>query len=143
MRYSALVLVLLLVTGCKVNKTPAVQTRLEAAAASGATSFDFAGDPSFEWDRMFVFDCYTSQTDVESALGFKWSGYKKTSISSSDSVVLVVFVKSQQVATWYEQPRHIELGGLANGSGYDRADTTFAIDRSGGRPTLLPHPAAP
>lgn len=110
-----------------------VRRRLESAVASGATTFDFAADATLAWDRMFVFDCYSSQSSVENALGFKWPEYRRTSIELSDSVVLVVFVQNGKVTCWYEQPRSIELGSLANKSGYLRSQARFEIARDNGR----------
>jgi hypothetical protein len=85
---------------------------------------------------MFVFGPYSTQAEVDKALGFGWPGFRHTTIRSSDSVCLVVFVQGNKVVGWYEQPRTIELAWLANGQGYRRSEAKFAIDRSGGRPSL-------
>jgi len=114
---------------------------LESAVASGATSFDFAGDRVFAWDRMYVFDCYSSRASVEKALGFAWPDFSKTTIESSDSVVLVVFVQNAKVVGWFEQPRTIELGHLANEKGYARSEAVFEVDRGTGRVELKPQTA--
>lgn len=136
----AAILALLTVAGCNGDRgqAPSTQSRLEAAIASGATSFDFAGDPAFAWDRMFVFGCYSDRASVENALGFAWPEFGKTTIESSDTVVLVVFVQNGQVVGWYEQPRSIELGGLANDQGYARSQAVFDVDRTGGTVSLRP-----
>ena len=140
MKLSVLILALLAATGCREEGASAVQARLDSAVASGAKSFDFGSDPAFDWDRMFVFHPYTSQAEVESALGFKWPDYEDSSIAMSDGVVLILFVKDRSVVDWYEQRRTIDFTGLAHGVGYDRSDTTFAIDRSTGRIELKPLP---
>jgi hypothetical protein len=113
------------------------RSRLESAVTSGAMSFDFAADPKFSWGRMYVFDCYSSRASVEKTLGFPWPDFSKTTIESSDSVVLVVFLQNGAVVDWYEQPRTIELGHLANEKGYSRTEAVFGIDRSGGRVELM------
>jgi hypothetical protein len=87
---------------------------------------------------MFVFDCYSSQMEVENALGFKWPDFRRTTIESSDGVLLVVFIQNGQVVNWYEQPRTIELGGIANATGYARSEARFRIDRESGRTRLEP-----
>ena len=115
-----------------------VQTRLEAAVAAGETSFDFAAGSAFAWDYMYVFDCYSDRASVEKALGFAWPDFSKTSIESSDSVVLVVFVQNGKVVGWYEQPRTIELGYLANDQGYARSEAVFDVDRTNDRVALRP-----
>jgi hypothetical protein len=110
--------------------------------ASGATTFDFAEDPAFAWDRMYVFDCYSSRASVEKALGFKWPDLSTTNIEHSDSVVLVVFVRDGSVVGWYEQPRTIDLGGIANDKGYSRSEVRFEVDRTNERVELRPQPPA-
>jgi hypothetical protein len=135
MRLVTLLLALSLIAGCDgggTNGASLTQSRLESAVASGATSFDFAADPAFAWDRMYVFGCYSSRASVEGALGFSWPDFNKTTIESSDSVVLVVFVKNGKVISWYEQPRKIGLSHLANDKGYSRSEALFIVDRSSG-----------
>src|SRR5687767_111610 len=140
MRPVLIILAVLLLAGCDggSGKAPAIQSRLKAAAASGATSFDFAADPTFTWDRMHVLGCYSDRASVAKELGFGWPEFGKTTIESSDSVVLVVFVQKGKVVGWYEQPRPIELGALADGRGYSRSEARFAIDRANGRVELRP-----
>lgn len=139
MRVIAFILGLVLVAGCSGgggNGASSTQSRLESAVASGVTSFDFAADPAFAWDRMYVFGCYSTRATVEKSLGFKWADFSKTTIESSDGVVLVVFVQNGKVVGWYEQPRRIELGHLANDKGYTRSEAVFDVDRSTGRIAL-------
>jgi hypothetical protein len=114
-----------------------VQERLESRVAAGAASFDFAASTPFEWERMYVFGPYTPRETVEKALGFAWPDFRHTSIRSSKGDCLVVFVKDGRVVYWYEQPRTIELGWLANEKGYDRAEAVFIVDRTDpARPAL-------
>ncbi|MFO0912060.1 MAG: hypothetical protein U0795_03825 [Pirellulales bacterium] len=138
-RWFLVFVAVLAVVGCNRGRGqgPSTQYRLEAAVASGATSFDFA-DPGFAWDKMYVFGCYSSRESVEKTLGFSWPDFGRTSIESSDSVVLVVFVEQGRVVGWYEQPRGIELGYLANDKGYARSEARFDISRSTGRVELRP-----
>jgi hypothetical protein len=146
MRLMTTVLGLFLIAGCNGGGddgsgnggASATRSRLGAAVVSGATSFDFAADPAFAWDRLYVFDCYSGRASVEKVLGFAWPEFSKTTVASSDSVVLVVLVRDGKVVGWYEQPRTIELGGLANDKGYSRSEARFKIDRAGGRVGLTP-----
>jgi hypothetical protein len=146
MTFRALTIIIALLTlaGCDGGRrqAPPTRSRLESVVASGASSFDFAADPGFAWDRMYVFDCYSDRASVEKALGFPWPDFSKTTVASSDGVVLVVFGQGGKVVGWYEQPRHIELGGLANDKGYGRSEAVFDIDRSTGRVKLKPRAPA-
>jgi len=126
---------LVLLTGCGKSKSP-VQGRLEAQAASGAASFDFAAESPFAWDRLYIFAPYSPRASVEKSLGFAWPDYRQTSIESSDSVCLVIFVKDSQVVHWFEQPRFVDLCDLASKKGYGRSEATFEIHREQGRVAL-------
>lgn len=84
---------------------------------------------------MYVFGCYSSRAEVEKS-GFAWADFDRTTVASSDGVVLVVFVRNGKVVGWYEQPRKIELGHLANKKGYARSEAVFKVDRRGGRVEL-------
>jgi len=145
MRLITIIFALFLFAGCDGGGddgggggASSTRSRLGTAVASGATSFDFAADPAFAWDRLYVFDCYSSRASVEKALGFAWPEFGETTVASSDSVVLVVFVQNGKVVGWYEQPRTIELGGLANEKGYSRSEARFKMDRASGRVELKP-----
>jgi hypothetical protein len=137
-RCIAIIVSLLWLAGCDGGRgqAPSAQSRLESAVASGAASFDFAADPAFAWDRMYVFGCYSSRASVEKALGFSWPDFGTTTIESADSVVLVVFVRNGKVVGWYEQPRSIELAYLANDKGYTPSEAVFDVDRSTGKVEL-------
>jgi hypothetical protein len=129
---------LALIIGCIDRTDSPMRSRLEQAVASEVTSFDFAADSNFDWDHKFVFDCYTSRKTVEDALGFRWPDYERSAIQHSDGVVLIVFVRDDRVVHWYEQPRWIELGGLACDEGYHRTNAKFQISRRDGRVQLIP-----
>jgi hypothetical protein len=107
-----------------------VQRRLESRVASGAPTIDFAAETSFAWDRLFIFHCYSSQANVEKALGFRWPGFRHATIDLSDSVHLVVFMNEGGIAYWYEQPRTIDMSEIANEVGYLRTDAKFSIERT-------------
>ena len=136
----AVIIALLILTACdgSCGQAPSTESRLEAAVASNATTFDFASDSAFDWDRMYIFACYSSRESVETALGFTWPDFGKTTIQSSDSVLLVVFVQNGEVVGWYEQPRTIDVIALANDRGYARSEAVFDVDRSSGRPEVKP-----
>lgn len=139
MRLITISLGLLFVGGCNrggSDRAMLIRSHLASAAASGATTFDFAADPAFAWDRMYVFGCYSSREYVEKTLGVPWPDFGKTSIGSSDLVLLVIFVENGKVVGWYEQPRTIELGGLATEEGFARSEAEFEIDRAAGRVAL-------
>ncbi len=85
---------------------------------------------------MFVFGPYTSESDVEKSLGFQWPDYHRSSIRSSDSICLVVFVQDKSIVHWYDQPRSIELGRIVNANGYAPSEAQFVVNRSSGHVEL-------
>ncbi len=134
---AGLLLSLLLPGACSSQEPDPLPRQLRLAVDAGAETFDFAAHTTVPWDRMYVFGPYTSRDRVEQVLGFAWRGYQQTSIEGFDGVCLVVFVRDGSVVHWYEQPRHIELGLLANDTGYTPAEARFRIEREG-RITLEP-----
>jgi hypothetical protein len=68
----------------------------------------------FAWELFYVFPPYTSEGEIERALGFNWLSVRFTTIEVSDSVNLLVFVREGRVVRWLEFPRGAgEFGGIA------------------------------
>jgi hypothetical protein len=111
---------------------------LEAAVASGATSFDFAAHTESAWDRVYVFGSYSSRQQVEQSLGFTWPGYDKSVVQAQDGNTLVVFVRDGRVVDWFDSPPGVNLGWVANAGGYSPEHATFRVERSDGRVELKP-----
>jgi hypothetical protein len=89
---------------------------------------DFPKIAPFDWDRVYFFDPYTDEKTIEEALGFPWPGVTQTTIRSSDSVNLVVLVKGNSVAEWFEHPRRdAELRDIVNREGYSRETARFQV----------------
>lgn len=55
------------------------------------------GVSSFEWDEVFIFKPYTSTTEIDKTLGFKWEGSESTKINNRDGYNLFVFVAMGEV----------------------------------------------
>jgi hypothetical protein len=138
MRVVALIVGLVLLVGCnKSGGTSPARRSLESAAASGATSFDFAADKAFAWDRVYVFGSYTSRQNVEKSLGFAWPDFEKSAVQVQDGNTLVVFVRDRRVVDWFDSPPGIGFAS-ANAEGYARGHAIFRIERDGGRVQLKP-----
>lgn len=139
MKQLTLIVGLLLVGGCNEGGgTSSTRPSLESAVASGATSFDFATDTKFAWDRVYVFGSYTSRQEVEQSLGFAWPDFERSAVEVQDGNTLVVFVRDGRVVDWFDSPPAVELGWIANADGYARKDATFRIERGDARAELKP-----
>jgi hypothetical protein len=53
----------------------------------------------FDWDRMYAFEAYTSDSDVSRVLGFDW-GTGSDFRLPSEQFVLLVFAKERRVSGW-------------------------------------------
>ena len=133
------ILGLFVIVGCNEGGgASSARASLESAVASGATSFDFATDSAFAWDRVYVFGSYTSRQDVEKSLGFSWPDFEKSEVWVQDGNTLVVFVREGRVVDWFDSPPGINLGWIANAEGYGRDQAAFRIERADGRAELKP-----
>lgn len=129
-----------LIPGC-LREAPLV-SRIESHVAAGHRSLDLAALTPFAWDRMYVFGPYTDHSRVERTLGFKWPEYAQTTIASSDSVCLLLFVAEGRIVHWCEQPRSVDFVKLAGPHGYSPSDARFMVDSDGGHILLQSHNGA-
>lgn len=82
------------------------------------------------WQRVCIFQPYSNNDLAKQTLGFEWDLEQKTSISSSDSMNLLVFVEGKEVITYVEHPRNLgDFEGLS-GQCFDREDAKFARDKT-------------
>lgn len=105
MRLFILALVASLI-GC-TRGTASISEQLAVQVQNSATErIDLAafGPPS--WERVCVLTPYTANAQVEQVLGFKWDATGNTSISSSDGINVLVFVRGAEVVAFAEHPRN-------------------------------------
>jgi hypothetical protein len=73
----------------------------------------FADIAPYPWDRMFVFEPYSSHATIEAKTG-PFPANARLTIDTNDGVVLVTFVRDNHVAGWFEHPRkEVDLATLA------------------------------
>lgn len=99
--------VMALLAGCDANRRDqaVVSNQLKEAIDSPADTVDLAqvGPPA--WSRFCVISPYSDNAATEAVLGFGWDSDERTSIQFSDSIVLLVFVNSNEVVGYVEYPR--------------------------------------
>jgi hypothetical protein len=116
-----------------------VASVLEKFLRSGEVRVDLGDLTGFRWTRVHFFGPYTDATVVERELGFRWDGFRRSSIGASDSAVLVVFVDGNRVIHWFDQSRADgDFVEAIRPGGYGPDDAVFRRERHGDR-TLLVH----
>jgi len=70
-----------------------------------ASHIELAQFTDFDWEYVHIFPPYTPKGSIDAELGFDWAYIVRTSIASSDSVTLLVFVADGRVVRWIEMPR--------------------------------------
>jgi hypothetical protein len=122
------------VAGCSGSDGELAQ-RIAAEVAKGAgTVVRLAEVAEFSWDRLHIFDPYSSRDLIESRLGFEWPQADHAGIRDSDGVTLLVFVKSGEVVRYVTQPRnHGDFAGLNQPAGFSSAEAVFTVTPRGDR----------
>lgn len=93
---------------------------------------DISKITSFSWDRMYIFDPYTSEREIDETIGIHWSGSKSTFIESSDSITLIVFIDEGTVVQYLEFWREPwDFAYLENDNGYGVDEASFTVDKIG------------
>ncbi len=98
----ALIAAAVLTAACgPADERPGIYADISSAAsgAGDGGSLDMAVVVPTDWDRMFAFPGYTTDTEISEAIGSPW-GNGDVSRIPYDGEVLVAFVKGDTVAEW-------------------------------------------
>ena len=144
-----LMLALITLTGFQAScsESADVEQAIAAQVTRGAgTVLDMRTAAPFEWSRLYVFPPYTQPEEITEALGFSWSGARRSGIESSDAINLLVFVNGGRVVESVELPRgsgDFYKAGRAQGFAADSA--LFQVRQEGllmsGAPCWVLYPA--
>ena len=120
-----------------LRQDPVSRRIAESVASNDSRPIDFAQITDFDWDRVYCFDCYTGQREIEKRLGFPWPGLGGSAIESSDGVTLIVFVKNGRVVRSFDQSRREgDFGKIDNPHGLTRAEARFVLNRASSHPWM-------
>jgi hypothetical protein len=98
---------LLLVSSCAGNSNE-ISAQIESqfkASSTAPVNLALVGPTS--WEQVCVLGPYTNNDGAEKVLGFKWDAAGKTSITGSDGVNVLAFVRNHEVIAFTEHPRNI------------------------------------
>ena len=93
--------------------------------ASGGASVNLDSAATGEWERVCIAGPYTSDAFIAQTLGFPWSARGRSTIASSDSVALLLFVRQRTVVSWVEHPRGSGDFSSLSGRCFERSRAKF------------------
>jgi hypothetical protein len=113
---------------------------IEASARHGDVAIlDMSETAAFPWDRLFVFEPYTSSEEVERELGRSW--WHSDRIEMFDTFTLLVFVKGDRVVRFVDQPLGTGFAGCSRKGGFPRESARFRCVTDGTGRTCRPERA--
>jgi hypothetical protein len=124
--------ILLVLIGCQQssyesNFNRSLGDALSVAVRKGSL-VDLKDISEFDWDSVFIFPPYTSQSEINQALGYEWKDSQKTGISSDDTINLMVFVEGGEVKRYCRVSRKVADFRLPAGKrSFDRFQARFAV----------------
>ena len=95
------------------------------------SSLSFRSVTDFEWDRLYIFQPYTTKSEIEQTLRTTWTG--SMSIESGKGINLLVFTKNQRVVRYAELSRDIDFVVPKTAKGWSPTDSVFPITSDGRR----------
>jgi hypothetical protein len=97
-------------------------------------AIDFSLVATFSWDRLYIFNPYTSCERINEALGTYWLSCKLSAIEYSDSIILLVFTNRGKVVQYLDfyGIRGCSLSKSANEKGYLQNEAVFAATEGDG-----------
>lgn len=119
------VIILLVLASCDSPASGVSEEITRQFKSSGRTFVNFANVLPSVWDKVCILGPYSTSKHAYDTLGFVWPVQGQSSITSNDSIALLLFVKSQEVIKFVEHPRRD--GDFANLSRqcFARENATF------------------
>lgn len=132
--YSIALLLLVNLCSCQPQPDRLINQKIDSRIQQGQTEIRIADITDFTWDKMYIFAPYTTQAQVDRALGFEWQEYQSLGIDSTDADDLLVFVAGDmgnfRVVKFAKCPRgfgNFRFRQATNGYGYSPAQAVFSV----------------
>ncbi len=97
--------IFLLLPACGASESKISDEITRQFQSSGRTFVNLAEVVSSDWDRVCILGPYSTMKHAYDTLGFAWPLDTQSSISSDDSLALLLFVKNKAVVETVEHPR--------------------------------------
>jgi len=104
------------------------QAIIEKGTSGAVTIIDFKDVTKFEWDKVYIFQPYTSPTTINKELGYEWEMAQHTGIEMFDSFTLIVFTKQGKVVSYLRLPYSSAYFDSEVRNYYTRDEATFKIE---------------
>ncbi|OYD08982.1 hypothetical protein [Paludifilum halophilum] len=138
---AAVLILCLLLSACGSLTQPSLKEdlvqsvkRLQSGEGSGLMRMNYV--TTFDWDRMYVFQPYTSAKEIRKKLGFDWAKAEETGIENSDTHQLVVFVQGDDVVRYVKVPR--KAGTFSVKKGLTPGNAVFQSVEEDGQSVIKP-----
>lgn len=105
MKYLFNVGLLFVVASCNSPTSGVSEDITTQFQASGRTFVKLAEVVPSAWDKVCILGPYSTSKHSYATLGYAWPVEVQSSITSNDSITLLLFVKSQEVIKFVEHPR--------------------------------------
>lgn len=98
-------LLLLILSACDSPPSNMTEELTHQFHSSGRTFVNLANVVQDAWDKVCILGPYSTSKHAYDTLGFAWPVEEKSTISTSDHIALLLFVKNQTVLEFVEHPR--------------------------------------
>jgi hypothetical protein len=114
-----------------------INQAIQLSSSRADKTFSLKSATNFTWDKVYVFTPYTSHEEIQKALGFQWRQVECTTISTFDSINLLVFVQGKQVVKFAELSRGIVVNFVPKTQqGLSVQNAVFVIQREPSSPQV-------
>jgi len=82
----------------------------------------------FAWDRVHIFNPYTTNEKIDTDLDNAWRSAGQTSIDTLDNIILLIFTNKGKVVFYIDLPRYpVDLRGNYKQGGYSPDEAIFKV----------------
>lgn len=94
----------------------------------------------FAWDKVHLFNPYTSTEKIHEDLGYVWPPAQSIGLYTRDDISLMVFMNRGKVVFYVEQPRSpVDVKGNYKQGGYSPDEAIFGVIERGKLVNGLPY----
>ena len=142
---SAVFLTLILIIGwmviynkCSIHDNPRsllaanLENAISKYQAGEISIIDISALTDFEWDRLFVFEHYSTPKYINNTLGTFWLCSEFTMTPHQQNMSLFVFMNDGHVVQYFEISRITKVDATTNKNlGYSIEESNFIVDERG------------
>jgi hypothetical protein len=112
--------------GCTESKPGIAVSIAGQFRRSNGALVDLAKANPGAWDRVCVLGPYSNNAAAKTTLGFDFDAEGRTAIQGNDGIVLLLFVRGDQVTDFVEHPRNLGDFAALSGQCFERKRARFS-----------------